>query len=184
VSPPSPALPPALFCDRDGTLIVHRPYLRDPAEVELLPGVPATLRQALADGFRLFLLTNQSGIGRGWFTRSEVDACDARMFELLELPEPGFTGVCVAPEAPDDPPVFRKPSPRYIDEMIMRHELDPGRSWMIGDSLSDVHAGLNAGIRAALLAPERPPGLPEQVWLCSDIPAFYQRLTGAGSDPT
>ena len=168
----------ALFWDRDGTLIVHRPYLRDPAEVELLPGVRETLVRARADGYLLFLLTNQSGIGRGWFTRDDVEACNNRMFELLDLPAPGFSGICVAPEAPEEPPVYRKPSPRYLHEMIARHALDPGACWMIGDSLSDVQAGLSAGIRAVLLGTVRPPGLPDSVWLCPDAAGFYSRLVG------
>lgn len=168
----------ALFWDRDGTLIVHRPYLRDPAAVELLPGVRETLGRAMAEGYLLFLLTNQSGIGRGWFTRHDVEACNARMFELLDLPAPGFSGICVAPEAPDETPVYRKPSPRYLHEMIAQHALDPGTSWMIGDSLSDVQAGLNAGIRAALLGAVRPPGLPDEVWVCPDAAGFYARLAG------
>lgn len=167
----------ALFWDRDGTLIVHRPYLCDPAGVELMPGVRDTLIRALADGFMHFLLTNQSGVGRGFFTMREVEACNQRMFELLDLPAPGFTGICVAPESADAPVNYRKPSPKYILEMKSKHELDPGRSWMIGDSMSDVRAGLNAGIRAALVHGPKPADLPAGVWHSPDVPGFYERLS-------
>lgn len=167
----------ALFFDRDGTLIVHIPYLSDPAGVELLPGVRETLRRALADGFLLFLHTNQSGVGRGFFTLREVEACNQRMFELLDLPAPGFTGLCIAPESSEAPVVYRKPSPRYILEMKARHDFDARHSWMVGDSLSDVRAGLNAGIRAALVHGPHPAELPPEAWHCPDVPRFYERLS-------
>jgi D-glycero-D-manno-heptose 1,7-bisphosphate phosphatase len=139
----------ALFLDRDGTLIVDKDYLADPAGVELIPGVRAALARAQALGYKLFLFTNQSGIGRGYHTLDDTRRCNARMEELLALPAPLFTGVCIAPEAPDQPSLYRKPSPRFIHEMIAAHRLDPARCWMIGDRESDLDAGLNAGIRAA-----------------------------------
>ncbi len=170
----------ALFLDRDGTLIVHRPYLANPAGVELLPGVRETLHQAVRDGYLLFLFSNQSGVGRGYFTLDDVHRCNRRMSELLELPH-GFTGECIATESPDEPLAYRKPSPRFINEMKSLHRLDPLQSWMIGDALSDMEAGLNAGIRVALIetgltAVELPAG----VWRCLDLADFYLRL-GNGS---
>ena len=140
----------ALFLDRDGTLIADAGFLSDPAGVVLLDGVKAALHRA-ARTHRLYLLSNQSGIGRGYYTMDAARAVNARMEALLELPPPGFSGVCIAPEAPDEPPVYRKPSPRFILESIARDGLDPSRCWMIGDRLSDVQAGVNAGIRAALI---------------------------------
>jgi len=65
-------VPSALFLDRDGTLIVHKPYLHTAAEVELLPGVASAIRTLITTETRLFLLTNQSGVGRGWFSMKEV----------------------------------------------------------------------------------------------------------------
>lgn len=138
----------ALFLDRDGTIIEHIPYLHDPAGVRLLPGARAALRKALDGGYRLFLFSNQSGVGRGMFDMKEVEACNRRMLELLDLPEPGFTGACVAPEAPDAEPVYRKPSPRFINEMVTAWNLDKRCCWMIGDSDCDILAGKNAGIQS------------------------------------
>src|SRR5512135_1517252 len=139
----------ALFLDRDGTLILDKHYLRDPAEVELIPGVAAALERAKSLGYRLFLFTNQSGIGRGYFTLDDTLRCNARMEELIGLPAPLFTDVCIAPEAPDQPQHYRKPSPRFILESIARHDLDPAQCWMVGDNKADVAAGQNAGIRIA-----------------------------------
>lgn len=167
----------ALFFDRDGTLIVHYPYLCDPARVQLLPHVAGVLGRALHDGFRLFLFTNQSGVGRGYFTLREAEACNARMIAELALPPPGFTNICIAPEAPGAFSTYRKPSPRFILEMVAKHDLDPAESWMVGDALSDVHAGLNAGIRGALVNSPPRDQLPPGVWQCADVPAFYARLS-------
>ncbi|MFM8336499.1 MAG: D-glycero-alpha-D-manno-heptose-1,7-bisphosphate 7-phosphatase [Opitutaceae bacterium] len=151
IPPPAAAGPKgaALFLDRDGTIIHDRDYLWDPAGVELLPGVGAALAAARRLGYRLFILTNQSGIARGLYGMADVIRCNERMEELLGLPRPIFDSVCIAPEGPQDPVQYRKPSPRFITETIARYRLDPARCWMIGDRESDVKAGLAAGVRAA-----------------------------------
>lgn len=138
----------ALFLDRDGTLIIDKHYLSDPAGVELIPGIRAALQRAHALGYKLFMLTNQSGIGRGLYTLDDTLLVNARMETLLALHSPLFAGICIAPEAPDQPSLYRKPSPRYIQEMIAQHHLDPAQCAMVGDRTSDVQAGLNAGVRA------------------------------------
>lgn len=168
----------ALFLDRDGTLIVDRHYLADPGQVELLPGVKDSLHGAVAAGYRLFLFTNQSGVGRGMFTLEAVHRCNARVAELLALPEPGFVEICNATESPDEPAVYRKPSPRFILEMLAKHSLAPAATWMVGDKLSDVQAGVNAGVRAALLQSAAHPGLPAGVWQCRDLADFCSKLPG------
>jgi D-glycero-D-manno-heptose 1,7-bisphosphate phosphatase len=139
----------ALFLDRDGTLILDKHYLADPAGVELIPGVAAALARARALGYRLFILTNQSGIGRGLYTLDDVHRCNERMDDLLALPRPIWDGICIAPEAPDQPSRYRKPSPAYLLETIAQHRLDPAHCWMIGDRESDLDAGFNARINAA-----------------------------------
>lgn len=141
--------PKALFLDRDGTLILDKHYLADPAGVELIPGVPEALREARSKGYHLFLFTNQSGIGRGLYRMDDTVRCNERMLELIGLGREAFTEVCIAPETPDQPQVYRKPSPRFILESIQKHGLDPEQCWMVGDNMADVDAGRNAGIRIA-----------------------------------
>ena len=145
----------AVFFDRDGTLIRDEGYLDDPARVVALPGAGEALRRLRAAGWLLFLFTNQSGIGRGWFPMSAAEACNREAERRLGL-SPGFDGVCIAPETPDDPPVYRKPSPRYILETIVGRDLDPARTWMVGDKESDTEAGRRAGVRTARIAPDQP----------------------------
>ncbi len=146
-TPPIPA-GRALFLDRDGTLIPDKHYLADPADVELIPGIAGALAHARALGYHLFLFTNQSGVARGYFTVDDVHRCNARMEELIGLTPPLFTDRCIATEGPGDPPLYRKPSPRFILESIARHGLDPRHCWMVGDREGDVDAGLNAHIHA------------------------------------
>lgn len=138
----------ALFLDRDGTLILDKHYLADPAGVELIPGVAGALARARSLGYRLFIHTNQSGIGRGMYTVDDVHRCNVRMDELLGLPPPIFDGICIAPETPEQPVEYRKPSPRFILESIERYRLDPRHCWMVGDRTSDVETGLSARINA------------------------------------
>ena len=162
----------ALFLDRDGTLIVDKVYLADPAGVELIPGAAEGLRRARSLGFKLFLFTNQSGIGRGLHSIEDTRRVNARMVERLGLPPPLFDGVCVAPEAPGEPSPYRKPSPRFITEKIAEHALDPAGCWMVGDSAADVGAAMAAGIRAAAVRTGRvpPETLPEVA--AGTVPVF------------
>jgi D-glycero-D-manno-heptose 1,7-bisphosphate phosphatase len=141
----------ALFLDRDGTLIIDKVYLADPAGVELFPGTASALQRARELGYKLFLFTNQSGIGRGLHSLDDTLRVNARMEELLGLPRPIFADICIAPEAPGQPTVYRKPSPRFILEKLAEHKLDPAQCWMVGDSAADIGAGLGARINVAAL---------------------------------
>ena len=117
--------------------------------VELIPGASSALATARRLGYRLFIHTNQSGIARGMYAMDAVIRCNDRMDELLGLPRPIFDAICISPEGPADPVMYRKPPPRFVQETVARYRLDPAHCWMIGDRESDVRAGLNAGIRAA-----------------------------------
>ena len=172
----------ALFLDRDGTLIVDKVYLADPAGVELIPGAANGLRRARALGYKLFLFTNQSGIGRGLHTIEDTHRVNARMEELLGLPSPVFDAICIAPECPGQPVVYRKPSPKFIHEMLEEHAVDAAQCWMIGDSAADIGAAHAAGIRAAAVRTGKvnPDTLPEviqkKVPVFADFAAFAETL--------
>ncbi len=155
----------ALFLDRDGTLIEDIPYLSDPQRIQLLPGVQQALTLAQKDGFLLFLFTNQSGIGRGYYTLEDAQACNTALVEALELGPSVFTQICIAPEKPEDPPLYRKPSPKFILEMIAAYRLDPHHSFMVGDRLSDSQTGLNGGIHPIRLETGMAPSPQEKEWI-------------------
>ena len=135
----------ALILDRDGTLIAHVPYLADPAQVELLPGVRAGLQRAVKAGLLLFLHSNQSGVGRGYFTMEAVHACNQRMIELLGLGEAPFARICIAPERPEEPSVYRKPSPAFAREIAAAYGFACGELCYVGDRGSDLEAAERSG---------------------------------------
>lgn len=162
----------ALFLDRDGTLIIDKVYLADPAGVELIAGAADGLRRARSLGYKLFLFTNQSGIGRGLHTLADTLRVNERMEALLGLAPAGFDGVCIAPERPDQPSLYRKPSPRFILEQLAHHRLDPAQCWMVGDSAADIGAGLGAKIGVAAVGTGKvdPATLPEVI--AGKVPLF------------
>ena len=141
---------PALFLDRDGTLIEDSGYIGQPERVKPFDGAGEALRK-LSSTHQIHLVTNQSGIGRGYYTWADAEACNRRMLELMGLPADFFAGVCIAPERPDEPSPYRKPSPKYLLEIIARESLDPATCWMVGDRMSDLGCGVAAGVRTALV---------------------------------
>ncbi len=142
---------PALFLDRDNTLIEDAGYQSDPATINPLPGAARALQTARLRGYALFLFTNQSGVARGYFSlQKAIDCCRATAV-ALGIGVDGFIAIGIAPEHPNDHPIYRKPSPRFILESIHRYQLDPTKSWMVGDRSSDIDAGIAAGIRTAAI---------------------------------
>ena len=137
-----------IFLDRDGTLIRHIPYLCNPDEVELLPGVKKGILSLVNEGHLLFLHTNQSGVGRGYFPLQKALDCNARMIDLLGFAPSPFTDICVAPEHPDDEPIYRKPSPKFALEMARRLDLPTDHIIYFGDAPSDLITAKNAGGQA------------------------------------
>lgn len=134
-----------VILDRDGTLIRHVPYLADPAKVELLPTVLDGLRALRAVDCTLYLHTNQSGVGRGYFTLDDVVACNQAMIDHLGLGAAVFSEICVAPEHPDGRIVYRKPSPAWGQGLMRRRKLDATSLCYVGDSLADLHTARNLG---------------------------------------
>lgn len=141
----------AVFLDRDGTLIVDRNYLSDPAQVEMLPGVPQALKRLQDAGFLLIIVTNQSGIGRGYYSEADMHRVNARLVAALEGDGVRFTKVYFSPEAPEAPSRGRKPSPAFLHDARDEFGVDLARSYMVGDKPIDVQCGWNAGVRRSVL---------------------------------
>jgi D-glycero-D-manno-heptose 1,7-bisphosphate phosphatase len=141
----------AVFLDRDGTIIEEREYLRNPAEVAPFSKAAEALRSLQAAGFKLFIVTNQSGVGRGYFTSDDVERVNAQMARLFAERGAHFEKIYVAPEAPDQPSRGRKPSPQFLIDARGEFGLDLAASYMIGDKLIDLECGWNAGVKASIL---------------------------------
>src|SRR6266704_253381 len=141
----------AVFLDRDGTLIVDKDYLSRPEEVVMLAGVGDALRKLQRAGFKLFVVSNQSGVGRGYFTMAEVEKVNERICDELSKGGVRFEKIYVAPEAPGQPSRGRKPSPQFLFDARDEFEMDLGQSYMIGDKLIDLECGWNAGVKGSIL---------------------------------
>src|SRR2546423_9043649 len=141
----------AVFLDRDGTLIEEKEYLCRPEEVTVLAGTGKALRRLQDAGFKLFIVSNQSGVGRGYFTLDEVALTNERLLEVLGQDGVDIEKVYIAPEAPDVPSRGRKPSPQFLFDARDEFGLDLASSYMIGDKLSDLECGWNAGVKQCLL---------------------------------
>ena len=142
---------PAVFLDRDGTLIVDKDYLRRPEEVIIFPGAGAALKKLQNAGFLLFIVSNQSGVGRGLFTVADVENVHAHLQREFAREGVHFQKIYFAPEAPEQPSRGRKPSPQFLFDARGEFDLDLSRSFIIGDKLSDLECGWNAGVKKSLL---------------------------------
>lgn len=133
---------PAVFLDRDGTVIVDRHYLADPAGVELTPGAAEAIARLNRAGRPVVLVTNQSGIGRGFFGVEEFEAVQRRLVELLAEQGARLDAVYHCPHAPDHEPACdcRKPAVGLFLRAAADHGLDLANSYFVGDRPRDVAA--------------------------------------------
>lgn len=134
-----------ILLDRDGTIIFDRHYLHDPDGVELLPGAVEGLQRMRDMGFGLAVLTNQSGVGRGYYDVASVNACNERMADLLQPHGVAFDGVFYCPHTPDEACRCRKPAPGLMEQAVEALGFDPAQSFMIGDKEADMGVGRNTG---------------------------------------
>jgi D-glycero-D-manno-heptose 1,7-bisphosphate phosphatase len=140
---------PAIFLDRDGTLMRDVDYCGNPDEVEVFPQVPEALRRLKEAGSKLIVVTNQSGIGRGYFTEAEYRAVEAEFNRQIGNGLIDASYFC--PDLPTSSSIRRKPGPGMIFEAQRDHLLDLRRSFLIGDKASDIACGRNAGVRTILV---------------------------------
>jgi D-glycero-D-manno-heptose 1,7-bisphosphate phosphatase len=149
---------PAVFLDRDGTIIEDVGFLRDVAQIDLLPWAPHAIRQLRDAGYAIVVITNQSGVGRGYYDEAHVRATHQALDALLaesgaqvdayyycphypESVDPRYAGVCDC----------RKPASGLLHRAAVDLQLDLSRSWMVGDWWRDVQAGAGAGTRTILI---------------------------------
>ncbi len=141
----------AVFLDRDGTINIEKHFLSDPAHLELFPGALAAMKQLQDAGFLLFVVTNQSGIGRGYYTEADMHRVNERLMVELALAGARLAKIYFAPEAPEQPSRGRKPSPQFLFDARDEFGVDLAQSFIIGDKPSDIECGRNAGVRQSIL---------------------------------
>ena len=137
--------------DRDGTIIVEKNYLSEPDQVELLPGVVNGLQKLVDIGLGLVVVTNQSGIGRGFFTESKLKQINQRMTNLLSEHGIVLDGIYHCPHTPQDDCQCRKPRTGLLDMAAKENGFDPAACFVVGDKESDIELGKRAGATTILV---------------------------------
>lgn len=139
----------AVFFDRDGTLMEDAHYCGDPAKVRVYPGVSGALRQLRQAGWRVIVVSNQSGIGRGLITTEQYQAVQSEF--LRQLGDGLVDGSYYCPDAPDVPSTRRKPAPGMVFEAAAEFGIDLPASYFVGDKSADIECGLRAGTGTILV---------------------------------
>lgn len=155
VSPRRDALQPAVFLDKDGTLLRDVPYNVDPARMVLAPGAAAALRRFARLRLPIVVVSNQPGVALGRFREAELDAVRARLEEICAEAGARLLAFLWCPHAPTADGAAacacRKPMPGLLLVAAQRFGIALSESWMIGDILDDVEAGARAGCRTILI---------------------------------
>lgn len=172
---------PAVFLDRDGVLNFDSGFVHRIEDFRFLPGVADALRTLAARGFRLLVVTNQSGIDRGFYSAADFDRLTAWMLGELEAQGVRLDGVYHCPHAPESNCDCRKPAPGMVLRAAADHAVDLGRSWLVGDRTSDVEAGRRAGVRhLALIGEHADP--PADVLRCDSLAEFARWMANLKSE--
>ena len=148
---------PAAFLDRDGVINVDRGYVGRIEDFEILPGVVQALGRLQAAGYLLIVITNQSGIGRGYFSAHDLKALHDHLRDRLSREGVTLDAIYHCPHRPDEACSCRKPLPGLINRAIRDFDIEPARSFVVGDKPSDLGAGVAAGVGAGyLVSPSGP----------------------------
>jgi D-glycero-D-manno-heptose 1,7-bisphosphate phosphatase len=148
---PTPSRGPFVFLDRDGTIIENRHYLADPDGVKLLEGVATGLRALQNAGRRLVIVSNQSGVGRGYFTREAMAAVNTRLLDLLRSEGIRIEAIYCCPHSPDEACSCRKPAPGLVHQALRELGGTLQEAVVIGDNLCDIELAHSLGITAVFV---------------------------------
>jgi histidinol-phosphate phosphatase family protein len=166
----------AVFLDRDGVLVREVDYLCRPSQLEVLPGVPRALKDLRKAGFRLVVVTNQSGIARGYFTLTMLGKIHRELKRLLSRSGAKWDGIYFSPHAADSKHPWRKPGIGMLKAAKKRFGIDLKESYFVGDTTTDVQTARNAGCVPILVRTghagrdgKHPKAVPEKV--CRDLAA-------------
>jgi D-glycero-D-manno-heptose 1,7-bisphosphate phosphatase len=141
----------AVFLDRDGTIMKDASHVGQVDQVVLIPKAVQSLKRLQEAGYKLFVITNQSGVGRGYFTHEAVESIHTHLNERFNEVGVRLERYYVCPHHPEDHCDCRKPKPKFLLEAAQEYGLDLSRCFMIGDRASDIQAGLNAGTKTILV---------------------------------
>ncbi len=138
--------------DRDDTLCPDVPYCSDPSKIHVFPDVPGAIHRLNDAGFLVLMVTNQSGIGRGYFNLNDLEAVNAELLRQIELGGGRIDDIFFCPHAPEDNCDCRKPKLGMGRSAIAKYDLDPAICWMIGDKEKDIEFGKGLGFRTIMVS--------------------------------
>jgi D-glycero-D-manno-heptose 1,7-bisphosphate phosphatase len=153
---PAAASDKVVVLDRDGTLVIDRGYLDDPAGLQFETGAADALRLWHAHGYRLIVITNQSGVGRGLFPLERVEAMNARLHAMVQDLGARLERIYFCPHRPEAGCVCRKPALGLLTRAASELDFEPRRAVVVGDKESDVEFGRRAAARTILIAHHAP----------------------------
>ncbi len=162
-----------VILDRDGTIVVDRPYLADPASLEFLPGAAQGLRSLHQQGHRLVVITNQSGIGRGLLTLGQLQAVHERFRQMMHEAGAPLEAIYFCPHAPDAGCECRKPRSKLFWRAAAEIRFKPSEAVVVGDKASDIEFGHRVGAKTILVTagpgPAAPPDGPTPDFVAADL---------------
>jgi D-glycero-D-manno-heptose 1,7-bisphosphate phosphatase len=130
-----------VLLDRDGTIVIDRDYLADPAGLEFLPGAAEGLRRLHRGGYRLVVISNQSGVGRGLFSLGRLQEINARLDEMVREAGAALAGIYCCPHCPEEGCSCRKPNIELVRQAALELHFEPSAAVVIGDRNSDIELG-------------------------------------------
>ncbi len=181
---------PAVFVDRDNTLIEDPGYIRHPDQVRLLPGAAESIARLRGAGYPVVVVSNQSGVARGYFTEDDLTAVHRRMQQLLGEHNAGVDAIYYCPFLDGEQATveryrrdsdLRKPQPGLLLMAAEEQNLDLRKSWMVGDTARDAQAGRAAGCRTILIGPDHDNGAECADYLSADVSAAVDIILAEGA---
>lgn len=141
----------AVFLDRDGTINIDTGYLGDPAQLRLIDGAAHAIKRLNEAGIKIIVISNQSGVGRGFFTNADVTKVNERLVEVLAASGARLDGIYFCPHRPDDGCRCRKPETGLVDGAAREHAIGIKEGCVVGDKASDIGLARNLGVKSILV---------------------------------
>lgn len=161
----------AVFFDRDGTINIDTGFIDDPEDIIFIKGIKEALKKLQTNGFKLYIISNQSGVGRGYFSEEQLNLVNQKIIDELANAGIKIEGISCCIHHPNDGCLCRKPSPKMVLDFAKRDSIDLTRSFFVGDRLTDVETGKNAGCNTILLTMRNNFRIEDSEWIDPDYVA-------------
>ena len=159
----------AVFLDRDGTINIDTGYVGDPDKLVIIEGAREAIKLLKDKGFLVFIVTNQSGVARGYFSVEQMQLVNKKILDELAHKQVCIDGIYYCPHHPDEECSCRKPKPLIVNSIAAEFAVELKRSYFVGDKMSDVHTGKNAGCRTVLINSDDEVGSIEPDFVAKDL---------------